>query len=71
MPKHNFDAYTLSLLIKQREKLNLTRAQLDERLGLSQRMVSKWERGDRQPTAANLERWARALGMQVILRKSQ
>ena len=32
-------------------------------------MVAKWESRMRSPTAANLDRWAQALGLKLIFRR--
>jgi transcriptional regulator with XRE-family HTH domain len=56
-------------LIERREHLGMSQRDLEERLGVSERMVAKWESRRRNPTALNLDRWARALGLKVALRK--
>ena len=38
-----------------------------QQLGLSQQAISSWERGAREPTWADLQRWADLLGLRVAV----
>jgi transcriptional regulator with XRE-family HTH domain len=38
-------------------------------MGVSERLVAKWETYQRSPTAANLDRWAAALGLKVVFKR--
>lgn len=44
-----------------RDRLALSQTQLGELLGFERRVISRWERGEREPRARNLRRLARAL----------
>lgn len=39
-------------------------------LGVQQSVVSEWETGAVDPLSVNLERWAEALGFEVVLRRA-
>lgn len=45
-----------------RHRARLSQAQLAERIGTSQSLVARWERGASRPTTASLEKVARATG---------
>ena len=64
-----FDVRKISELIHRRKTLGLTQRDLEERMGVSERLVAKWETYDRSPTAANLERWAAALGLRIVFKR--
>ena len=48
-------------MVARRKELGMTQEDLDHRLGVSDRLVSKWECGTRSPTSFNLLCWAQAL----------
>ena len=52
-------------LRRLREKMNFTQKKLGELTGYSEKSVSKWERGDSEPSLATLVNLARALGTDV------
>jgi ribosome-binding protein aMBF1 (putative translation factor) len=52
-------------LVRQRKKLNLSQADLDQMIGVSESMVAKWESKARLPGAFVLMCWAKALGMKL------
>ena len=54
-------------LVEQRHKLGITQEQLNDRLGIADRLLSKWECGVRSPTSFNLYCWAFALGMRMTI----
>ena len=54
-------------LVEQRQKLGLTQEELNARLGIADRLISKWECGIRSPTSFNLYCWAFALGMRLTV----
>jgi transcriptional regulator with XRE-family HTH domain len=64
-----FDQRKIGELIERREHLGISQRELEERLGVSARMVAKWESRMRSPTAANLDRWAQALGLKLTFRR--
>ena len=51
----------------RRIALNLTQADVDNSMGNADRLVSKWECGDRTPTAFNLYCWTLALKTKMII----
>jgi len=48
-------------LVDRRKQLHLTQDELNYRLGMSDRLLSKWECGLRSPTSFHLHCWADAL----------
>lgn len=54
-------------LIQLRLKRGLTQEELNHRLGVADRLVSKWECGVRTPTSFNLYCWADALDGELII----
>ncbi|MDY3845903.1 MAG: helix-turn-helix domain-containing protein [Eubacteriales bacterium] len=48
-----------------RERMNFTQKKLGELIGYSEKSVSKWERGDSEPSLATLVNLAQALGTDV------
>ena len=57
----------ISKLIRARHDLNLTQAQLAERMGTSQNAVSRLESGESNPRLDTLVRAARALGHDLTI----
>ena len=57
----------VSVLVSQRHKVGITQEELNARLGVADRLVSKWESGMRSPTSFNLYCWAYALGMKLTV----
>lgn len=53
-------------LIEQRRKAGLTQAQLAERLGRTQPLISDVEQGQRRIDAVELIEWAEAIGFDPI-----
>ena len=54
---------TGALIAQQRKDLNLTQKQLAEKIGVSDRAISKWERGAGFPDVSLIEPLANALGL--------
>ena len=54
-------------LIQLRLKRGLTQEELNHRLGVADRLVSKWECGVRTPTSFNLYCWADALDGKLVI----
>jgi len=69
MPSEQFDHRKINELAERRKRLGYTQRDLEEQMGLSDRMVAKWEAYIRSPTAANLDRWAQALGLRLVFKK--
>lgn len=53
--------------IDRRLELGLSQSDIDVTMGNSDRLVSKWECGDRTPTSFNLFCWAEAVCGKLIL----
>jgi len=51
----------VKLLIRRRLQLRITQDELNHKLGVADRLVSKWECGMRTPTSFHLYCWADAL----------
>ena len=64
-----FDQRKIGELILRREQLGISQRELEERLGVSSRMVAKWESRIRSPTAGNLDRWVQALGLKLVFKR--
>lgn len=56
---------TGTFIARKRKEANLTQAQLAERLGISSKSVSKWERGQCMPDYAVVNELCSALGITV------
>jgi len=55
-------------LANRRRDLLKSQQDLERELGLSERQISKWERGVRRPTAFFFYCWADALDCDVVLK---
>jgi DNA-binding transcriptional regulator YiaG len=55
----------VSQLVQRRQKLGLTQEKVDQIMGNSDRLCSKWECGMRTPTSFNLYCWVVALSSQI------
>ena len=59
-------------MIQRRKDLGFTQEDLDNKLGVADRLVSKWECGSRTPTSFHLYCWADVLdGAICFIPKSQ
>ena len=56
-------------MVARRKELGLTQDELNYRIGIADRLLSKWECGDRSPTSFNFFCWAEALGLSIDLKK--
>ncbi len=52
-------------ITQKRKEKNMTQEQLAERIGVSNKTVSKWERGTCMPDYGTVERLCRALGITI------
>ena len=61
------------ILTAKRHSIGLTQDDLNERLGYADRLVSKWECGDRNPSTFAFECWTKTLNIDVneLLRESK
>lgn len=55
----------IQLIIKKRQKLGLTQAELANKIGTKQSAISRFERGTYNPTIAFLNKIANALGAKL------
>lgn len=62
-----FSCMLISQLTERRHKLGLPQTLVDDRIGVAQGLVAKWETGNRKPTAFNLHCWAESLGCRITL----
>lgn len=58
-------------LVMARKVTGMSQAALDDRLGVSEGMVAKWEIGARLPGAFFLMCWCKALGVRLAVEKEQ
>ena len=65
--RNDFLNNIVSELVKQRQKLELTQEELNAILGITDRLLGKWEVGIRTPTCFHLYCWAEALNMQLAV----
>ncbi|MEC7754023.1 helix-turn-helix transcriptional regulator [uncultured Roseivirga sp.] len=56
----------VSQLVQRRRDLKMTQEELNYKLGVADRLVSKWECGDRTPTAFHLYCWSDALNGHLV-----
>lgn len=54
-------------LIKRRKELGVTQEELNYKLGVADRLISKWECGTRTPTSFHLYCWADALDSKLTI----
>ncbi|KAB8155082.1 helix-turn-helix domain-containing protein [Kordia sp. TARA_039_SRF] len=59
--RNDFLKGIVSQLVARRKELGLTQDDVNDLLGVADRLVSKWECGSRTPTSFNLHCWAEAL----------
>lgn len=59
--------FSSDLIYIARRRAGITQAELGRRLGLPQSQISRWERGDVQPSLETLQRLVRACGLELTL----
>jgi transcriptional regulator with XRE-family HTH domain len=57
----------IGTLTDARQRLGYTQTDLGRMLGVGQTAVSSWERQHKRPDLDTLDRWARALGRQLVV----
>lgn len=68
LPNRNgFQFEIIAQFVERRKELNLTQEEVDSLMGTADRLVSKWECGDRIPTSFNFYCWAQALKSKLSL----
>ena len=67
--EHIFYRELVSQLVERRHELKMSQSELNDRLGMSEAMVAKWESMARFPGAFFLMCWAKALGVRFIVQK--
>ena len=55
--------------IERRHKMGLTQIEVNERIGVADKLVSKWECSMRRPNVYNLYNWAEVLKCKIELVK--
>ena len=58
--------YVIDQLILLRKERGLSQNDLNTEIGVADRLVSKWECGERRPRFQNLLTWAAALGIDAL-----
>lgn len=61
-----YDTIRVSLT-QRRQALGWSQRELAERIGVAETTLANWEKGDQEPSAGNLLRWAVALGCTVMV----
>ena len=57
----------ITQFVKRRKSLNLTQDEVNTRMGNADRLISKWECGDRTPNSFNLYCWAVTLDCELTV----
>tara|TARA_R100001594_G_C3957788_1_gene244579 strand:+ start:574 stop:780 length:207 start_codon:yes stop_codon:yes gene_type:complete len=57
----------INKLKKIRTEKNITQIELNSRIGYTDSLVSRWECGDRSPSAFALFAWVEALGYELTI----
>lgn len=65
--RNGFLRDVVGLLVEHRKKQGISQEELNDRLGVADRLLGKWEAGSRQPTAFNLYCWADALELKLTV----
>lgn len=65
--RRDFLAELTKQLVRQRRHLGWTQEKLNYRLGVADRLVNKWECGDKTPSGFNLFCWADAIGAELMV----
>lgn len=55
--------------IERRHKMGLTQMDVNEQIGVADKLVSKWECGMRRPNVYNLYNWAEVLKCKIELKE--
>jgi ribosome-binding protein aMBF1 (putative translation factor) len=56
--------------VRRRHKLKISQKELGEKIGIADYLLAKWEGGHRRPSGFLLWCWAEALGVKLVLRKT-
>jgi transcriptional regulator with XRE-family HTH domain len=65
-PEEEFDDWR-RFFRQERLRLDLTYAEVAERMGVSHPNIHSWERGTSVPLMTNFMGWAQALGYEVVI----
>ena len=65
--RNDFLKRVVSQLVTRRKELGLTQDDVNDLLGVADRLVSKWECGVRTPTTFHLHCWIDALNSQLFV----
>ena len=63
--RNKFIADQIAELVARRKELGLTQDDVNHKIGVADRLLSKWECGARTPNLFNLFCWAKALGLNL------
>jgi transcriptional regulator with XRE-family HTH domain len=66
---HTFGQKLIKQMIERREQLGLTHNELEEKIGVADALVAKWEVGIRKPSGFLLFCWADALECDLVLQE--
>lgn len=65
--RQGFLSEIVGQFVERRKAMGLSQEDVDGRLGTAERLCSKWECGQRTPTAFNFFCWAEALEARLVL----
>lgn len=65
LPREDYAKPIIDKLIKRRHDLGLSQLQVNEKLGMADRYVNKWECGMKTPNLYNLMLWCSVLGLKI------
>lgn len=57
----------IAQFVRKRKQLGMKQDDLGSLIGVSDRLIAKWERCERYPGSFNLCCWAMALGVRVVI----
>lgn len=69
--ERRYYARLVAQLVDRRKSLGLSQAELNDRIGVSDAMVAKWESMARMPGAFYLMCWAQALGVSLYAEEGE
>lgn len=58
------------LMMKERERQKLSRKDLADKIGVNERFIRQWERGELNITSESIERVSQGLGRRALIKYS-
>jgi len=66
-PESKFAESLINQFVEARKLKGFTQSQIDQKIGVADGLVAKWEAGIRRPTLFNAFCWAESLGVKLNL----